>query len=93
MAHFLPADFDHYEFDGHKGLLHPGCFPGTSGETIIWDEFSLGCLELNTGAIFSAAASLDPRKFKVRKVENWQAYDADARTSFPLSALRRPNRD
>lgn len=41
---------------------------GPDAQTIIWDEFALGYLELDNGAVFIAATHLDPHEFKIRKV-------------------------
>jgi hypothetical protein len=73
-----------------SGVL-PG---GPDAQTIIWDEFALGYLELDDGAVFIAATHLDPREFKIRKVQGWGDYDVDASAGFPLSTLRgRSSRD
>ena len=76
----------HDQWTQIAGVLHGG----PAAETISWDGFTLGYLELDHGSIFIAAVHLEPQQFKVRKVEDWSPYDVDASTSFPLSTLRRP---
>lgn len=69
----------------HTSGVLPG---GPDAQTIIWDEFNLGYLELDHSAVFIAATHLAPHEFKIRKVQDWSQYDVDASASFPLSALR-----
>jgi hypothetical protein len=57
-------------------------------QAITWDDFSLGYLNIEGNAVFIAATNLDPHEFKIRKVQDWNEYDVDGSTSFPLSALR-----
>jgi hypothetical protein len=58
-------------------------------QTIIWDEFALGYLQVEDNAVFIAATHLDPNEFRIRKVQDWSEYDVDGSTNFPLSALRK----
>lgn len=68
----------------------PGVLPaGPSARAAICDGFAVGYNRLNRGTIFIAAVGISPDGFRVREVRDWDAYDVDARTSFPLSALNR----
>jgi hypothetical protein len=62
---------------------------GPPAQAALADGFSIGYKRLDDGMIFTAATGVDPHQLKVRKVQDWQPYDLDARTSFPLTALDR----
>lgn len=63
--------------------------PENVAETAAPEGFSIGYQRLGGGIVFIAAVNVEPARFKIRKVQDWSAYDIDARTSFPLSALNR----
>jgi hypothetical protein len=68
----------------------PGVSPGgPPARAVIGEGFTVGYIRLEGGIIFIAAVGVDPGRFRVREVRDWGAYDVDARTSFPLSALSR----
>lgn len=68
----------------------PGFFPGEPGaEAAVCDGFAVGHNRLGSGAVFIAAVGVDPDQFRVRKVQDWDAYGVDATRGFPLSALNR----
>ncbi|SHK63513.1 hypothetical protein [Actinacidiphila paucisporea] len=60
-----------------------------AAETAELEGFSVGYQRLESGLAFIAAVNVDPAEFAIRKVKDWSAYDIDARTGFPLSALNR----
>lgn len=67
----------------------PGVVPGGGpARAVAWDGFAVGYGRLAGGGIvFIAAVGVGPDRFRVREVRDWGAYNVDARTSFPLSAL------
>ena len=68
----------------------PGMVPdGTAATVVALDGFTAGYTRLASSVIFLAAVGVTPDQFRVRPVRDWQAYDVDARASFPLSALNR----
>jgi hypothetical protein len=68
----------------------PGVLPGgPPAWAVACDGFAVGYSRFNDGVIFVAAVGVGPDRFRVREVRDWGAYDVDARTSFPLSALNR----
>ena len=62
---------------------------GTPARVVASDGFAAGYSRLASGVVFLAAVGAVPDQFRVRPVLDWEAYDVDARTSFPLSALNR----
>jgi hypothetical protein len=61
-----------------------------NAEAIECDRFSLCSIQLDDTAIYIAATGLDPRRVKVRKVQNWNSYNVDGSKPFPLGSLRYP---
>ncbi|SEG92220.1 hypothetical protein SAMN05216223_12587 [Actinacidiphila yanglinensis] len=73
------------------GIAGSGSGPGTEedrAETATADGFSMGYQRLGDVVVFVVAVQLDPARFRVRPVDDWSAYAVDARTGFPLSALK-----
>ncbi|MGI8448062.1 MAG: hypothetical protein ACR2MP_12970 [Streptosporangiaceae bacterium] len=67
-----------------------GVLPGApAAEAAEGDGFAVADIRLSSGAAFIAAVGADPRQFRIRKVRDWDAYDVNATTQFPLSALNR----
>jgi hypothetical protein len=67
-----------------------GVLPGApAAEAAAGDGFAIADIRLSSGAAFIAAVGVDPRQFRIRKVRDWDAYNVNATTQFPLSALNR----
>jgi hypothetical protein len=64
----------------------PATDPAT--EAARCEGFSVGYHHLAHGMIFMATAGIDPHHLKLGKVQDWNTYDIDARTGFPLNAQR-----
>jgi hypothetical protein len=62
---------------------------GPASQAAVLDGYALAYCLLGDGAVFVAAVGVDPGRFRIRRVQDWTAYDHDASTSFLLSDLRR----